>query len=101
MNTQKPSPVTSITDAATQTVTQSADAIKEEANRFGELAKAWWNRNADLLRDAAGTLRDEANAISTRTRLYVKDEPVKSVLLAAAVGAALTSLLMLVMKRDR
>src|SRR5215468_10915795 len=97
MSAQIPSQLTSIPNA----VNQATDTIAQEANRFGELAKAWWNRNADLLRDAAGTMRDEAAAFSTRTRLYVKDEPVKSVLVAAAVGAALTGLLMLAMKRDR
>jgi ElaB/YqjD/DUF883 family membrane-anchored ribosome-binding protein len=39
--------------------------------------------------------------MGSRTRLYVKDEPVKSVLVAAAVGALVTGLLMLMMKRDR
>jgi ElaB/YqjD/DUF883 family membrane-anchored ribosome-binding protein len=81
--------------------TEAGDAIAQEALRFGELARAWWQRNADLARDTAGAVRDRAAAFSSRTRLYVKDEPVKSVVLAAAAGAAVTALLMLLMKRDR
>jgi ElaB/YqjD/DUF883 family membrane-anchored ribosome-binding protein len=79
----------------------AGETIAQEAARFGELAKSWWHRNADIVRDAAGTMRDEAAAFSDRTRLYVKDEPVKSVLVAAAVGAAVTGLLLLFLKRDR
>jgi ElaB/YqjD/DUF883 family membrane-anchored ribosome-binding protein len=100
MSAQIPSQVTSLPNAVGNAVGQATDTIAQEANRFGELARAWWSRNADLLRDTAGTMRDEAAAFSNRTRLYVKDEPVKSVLVAAAVGAALTGLLVLIMKRD-
>src|SRR5262245_46693462 len=81
--------------------TEAGDAITQEAARFGELAKAWWQRNADLARDAAGAVRDQAAVFGSRTRLYVKDEPVKSVVVAAAVGAAVTALLMMLMNRDR
>jgi len=97
MNTDVKTQVSQFPHAAAE----ARDAISQEAARFGELAKAWWQRNADLARDAAGVVRDQASALGSRTRLYVKDEPVKSVLVAAACGAALTSLLMLLMKRDR
>jgi len=84
-----------------ESASQVTETIAQEATRFGELAKAWWSRNANFLRDAAVTARDEAAALHSRTRLYVKDEPVKSVLIAAAAGAAITGLLMLVLKRSR
>lgn len=77
------------------------DAVAQEAHRFGEMAKAWWQHNADLVRDAADTVRDEAGALSERGQRYVRDEPVKSVLIAAAFGAAVTGLAMLALKRDR
>lgn len=101
MISRTPSQISQFPNTAGEAAGEAVDTIKDEANRFGELAKAWWSRNADLLRDAAGTVRDEASALGSRTRLYVKDEPVKSVLIAAAVGAAVTGLLMLTMKRDR
>lgn len=94
-------PITSLPNVAKQAAGEMSDTIAQEANRFGELARSWWHRNADVVRDAAGNVRDEAAALGSRTRLYVKDEPVKSVLVAAAVGALMTGLLMLMMKRDR
>ena len=97
MNSYLKSQVSQLPNAAAE----AGDAIAQEAMRFGELAKSWWHRNADLVRDAAGTVRHEAAALGGRTRLYVKDEPVKSVLVAAAVGAAVTGLLMLLFKRER
>jgi len=80
---------------------EAGDAIAQEAGRFGELAKSWWQRNADVVRDARKRFATKQLAFGSRTRLYVKDEPVKSVLVAAAVGAAVTGLLMLLLKRDR
>jgi len=77
------------------------DAAVQEAHRFGEMAKAWWHHNADLVREAAGTVREGAGALSERGQRYVRDEPVKSVVIAAAVGAAVTGLVMLALKRDR
>lgn len=79
---------------------EATDAVTQEARRFGDLMRAWWTRNANVVRDAAGSVRDEAAAMGSRTRLYVKDEPVKSVLVAAALGAALTGLLMWLFRRE-
>ncbi len=78
----------------------ATDAVTQEAKRFGDLMRAWWTRNASIVLDAAGSVRDEAAAFGSRTRLYVKDEPVKSVLVAAVFGAALTGLLMWLFRRD-
>jgi ElaB/YqjD/DUF883 family membrane-anchored ribosome-binding protein len=77
------------------------DAVAQEAHRFGEMAKTWWHNNAELVREAAGTVRDEAGALGERGERYVRDEPVKSMLIAAAVGAAITGLVMLALKRER
>lgn len=77
------------------------DAVAQEARRFGEMASTWWRQNADLVREAAGNVRDEASELGERGQRYVRDEPVKSVLIAAAFGAAVTGLVMLALKRDR
>jgi ElaB/YqjD/DUF883 family membrane-anchored ribosome-binding protein len=95
-----PSRISAFPSSATE-ATEATEAVAQEANRFGELARSWWARNANMLRDAAGTVRDEAAAIGSRTRLHVKDEPVKSVLVAAAFGVALTGLLLWLFQRDR
>lgn len=52
--------------------------------------------SANVLRDqarhAADIVRDQALAAKERTSRYVSEEPVKSVLVAAAVGALITGL---------
>lgn len=52
--------------------------------------------NAQHLRDqarhAAGVVREQALAAKQRTSRYVSEEPVKAVLVAAAVGALITGL---------
>lgn len=79
---------------------EAGETVAQEASRVGELARSWWTRNAGLVRGAASTVRDEAAAIGSRTRLYVKDEPVRSMLVAAAFGAALTGLLVWLFRRE-
>lgn len=91
-----PTRIGSLQSAASDT----ADTVAQEASRFGELARSWWTRNATAVRDAAGSMREGASALGSRTRLYVKDEPVKSVVVAAAFGAALTGLLLWLFRRD-
>lgn len=87
--------------------TEAADAAREagdvaarEAARIGELARAWWRDHARSALDAAGMVKDEAAALGDRTQRYVRDEPVKSVLIAAAAGALVTGLLMLAARRS-
>jgi ElaB/YqjD/DUF883 family membrane-anchored ribosome-binding protein len=54
--------------------------------------------SANVLRDqarhAANVVRDQASAAKERTARYVADEPMKSLLLAAAAGALMTGLAM-------
>lgn len=87
-------------DKAAAAVQPMADAVAKEAARFGEMAESWWTRNAQVAKNAALHVRDEATALNDKTQRYVRDEPIKSVLVAAAIGAALTGLAVLLMKRD-
>jgi ElaB/YqjD/DUF883 family membrane-anchored ribosome-binding protein len=50
----------------------------------------------DGLSHTSQQLRDKADAASSAARGYIKDEPVKAVLIAAATGAVLMGLLSLV-----
>ncbi|HSI49607.1 MAG TPA: hypothetical protein VLA61_15145 [Ideonella sp.] len=89
-------------DKAASVVQPVAEAVAKEAARFGEMAESWWTRNAQMAKSAAVHVKDEAAALNDRTQRYVRDEPVKSMLVAAAVGAALTGLIVLLAKqRDR
>jgi len=54
------------------------------------------------VRDSASQVRERATGIGDMTVRYVRDEPVKSVLIAAATGAALVALVSLInSRRDR
>ncbi|MEO5732535.1 MAG: hypothetical protein ABIN96_09825 [Rubrivivax sp.] len=58
-----------------------------------ETAREWWERGARSARDAADTMRSEAGAVSLRTQRYVRNEPVKAMVIAAAAGALIAGLL--------
>ena len=49
-------------------------------------------RGIGAVRDGSGMLRENAVRASDRAIAYIKDEPVKAVLIAAAAGAALVTL---------
>jgi ElaB/YqjD/DUF883 family membrane-anchored ribosome-binding protein len=66
--------------------------------RAGEQAGALAQRSADAVRERAQQLRAQTTRVSDGTLNYIKDEPVKAVLIAAAAGAALVALLGLLRK---
>lgn len=61
-------------------------------NRATEQASALAQRSVDALRDGSQSLRDTATRASDNTVMYIKEEPVKAMLIAAATGAALMAL---------
>ena len=65
-------------------------------------AEAVVKRGVDALRDTAKQLRQTARRASETTVNYVRHEPVKAMLIAAATGAALMALISLMNRsRDR
>jgi ElaB/YqjD/DUF883 family membrane-anchored ribosome-binding protein len=69
-------------------------------NRLSSQAEAAARRSADAVRETSAQLRDRALMASDTTVGYIKDEPVKAMLIAAATGAALMALISL-MNRSR
>ena len=72
------------------------DARHEAApllNRASEQASAYAQRGVNALRESTQAVRDSAVQASDRTVMYIKDEPLKAMLIAAATGAALMALL--------
>lgn len=57
------------------------------------------HRGMDAVRDSASQLREKSLHAKEATTSYIQHEPVKSVLMAAAVGAALMGLLALFSSR--
>lgn len=66
---------------------QAAPAI----NRAGALAQ----QGVDTVRDSAQQLRERALQATDSTVSYIKEEPIKAMLIAAATGAGLMALLSL------
>ena len=65
-------------------------------NRATEQVSALAQRSVDAVRGGSQQLRDQARHASDSTVNYIKDEPVKAVLIAAATGAVLMALVSLV-----
>jgi ElaB/YqjD/DUF883 family membrane-anchored ribosome-binding protein len=83
------------------TATQDLKAIAaSESARIGQQLLDWLQNNAQMARDAAGSLREEAVAVGDRTQRYVRDEPVKSMMIAVAAGAGLAVMCMLLGRRS-
>lgn len=79
---------------AMDSVAQAAQEIRQDAvtpllNRAAAQASALASRSADSLRERSRQARDTARRASETTVTYVRDEPVKAMLMAAATGAAL------------
>lgn len=66
--------------------------------RAGEQASALAQRGVDAVRERSLQVRDQALRASDNTRNYIRDEPVKAVLFAAAAGAGLMALIGLLRK---
>jgi ElaB/YqjD/DUF883 family membrane-anchored ribosome-binding protein len=62
-------------------------------NRLTSQAENVAHRGADAVRDASAQVREKALKASDTTVSYIKDEPVKAMLIAAATGAALMALI--------
>ena len=65
-------------------------------NRVAEKAETLARRGIDAVKDGSQQLRERAQQASDSTVAYIKDEPVKAILIAAATGAALMALISLV-----
>ncbi len=79
-------------DSLSGTVKDIRDQAAPMVNRAAEQASALAHRGADAVRESSRQLRERAAQASDTTVSYIKDEPVKSILIAAATGAALMGL---------
>ncbi len=94
--------------AADETLDRLSDKVEEARSQSGALlnkvtsqAEAAARRGMDAVRDSSQQLRDRAMQVSDSTVAYVKDEPIKAMLIAAATGALLMGLItMMARSRD-
>ena len=81
--------------------TEAMYAMRDRTSRLATQAEDLAQRGADALRERSYQLRDRAVDFGDRGVAYVRDEPIKSVLIAAAAGAALIAVLALLGSRRR
>jgi ElaB/YqjD/DUF883 family membrane-anchored ribosome-binding protein len=85
-----------VANAAFDRLADKVESAREQAaplvDRLSSQAEAVAHRSADAVRDTASQLRERALRASDTTAGYIRDEPVKAILIAAATGAALMAL---------
>jgi ElaB/YqjD/DUF883 family membrane-anchored ribosome-binding protein len=92
-------------DQALDNLDHSVQQMREQASpRFDAVAQrasALAQQGAQSVRDTSNRLRDGAMHLTDDTRHYVRNEPLKSVLIAAATGAVLMGLASLLARPGR
>lgn len=93
---------------ANESLDQLSDKIHElrdtavpAINRLASEAETLARRGLDTMRERSAQIRERAVRVSDNTVGYIKDEPVKSMLIAAATGAALMALVSLLSRSSR
>ena len=93
------------TDQAFDALSNKVDDLRSQAgpmiNRMSAKAEDAAKRGMEVMRDTTQQLREKAQIAGDSTVAYVKDEPVKSMLIAAATGAALMALISLMNRSNR
>jgi ElaB/YqjD/DUF883 family membrane-anchored ribosome-binding protein len=88
-------------DGLADTVRHLHDDAAPVLNRAAARATEMAQHSLDAVRDGSQHLRASAQRASDNTVNYIKDEPVKAMLIAAATGAALMALVGMLRSRDR
>ena len=74
---------------------KAIDSAKPVMERWAKDAESMARRGLDSVRDTSRQLRERAAQASEGTVKYIQDEPVKAMLIAAAAGAALVTVISL------
>lgn len=95
-----------VTNDALNSLAGTVQDLRHQASpllqRASDQASALAQRGVDAVLDGSQKVRDQARHASDSTQDYIKAEPIKAVLIAAATGAALMALVGLMSRsRDR
>jgi ElaB/YqjD/DUF883 family membrane-anchored ribosome-binding protein len=82
---------------ASQALGRAGETVRDLRYGASDLAR----RGAHTMSDATAAAQRQLGHYAHATGRYVSDEPVKSALIAAAVGAGLTALVLAMMRRNR
>lgn len=88
-------------DRLTDKVDNAREQVAPMIDRLSAKAEAVANRGAEVVRETSAQLREKALRAQDTTVGYIKDEPVRSMLIAAATGAALMALISLASRSPR
>lgn len=86
-------------DTADSALNSARSRITPAVSRLATQAQSLASRGYSAARDSALMAKDRAAQMGDSTVRYVKDEPVKSVLIAAAAGAAVMGIIALLSSR--
>jgi ElaB/YqjD/DUF883 family membrane-anchored ribosome-binding protein len=75
-----------------ESVREVGSAASQEAAKVSHIVRDWLGHQSDCV-------RQQAQAATERTQRYVRDEPLKSVLMAAAAGALVTGLVVMATRK--
>lgn len=93
---------TGVVDSAANSLQDLRHRTAPMLERASEQVSAMAHRGMDSVRETSHQLRVKAEHASDTTVNYIREEPIKAVLMAAATGAALMALVSLVARsRDR
>jgi ElaB/YqjD/DUF883 family membrane-anchored ribosome-binding protein len=93
---------TGVVDSAANSLQDLRHQTAPKLERVSEQISAMAHRGMDSVRETSHQLRVKAEHATDTTTNYIRQEPVKAVLIAAATGAALMALVSLVARsRDR
>ena len=84
-----------------ETVEQARSKAGPMMNKVTSQAEAAARRGMEAVRDTSQQLRERAMQAQDMTVAYVKDEPIKAMLIAAATGAVLMGLISMLAGRSR
>ena len=92
-------------DSALDSLSSKVEDLRGQAapllNRVSSQAEAAARRGIEAVRDTSQQLREKALRASDSAVGYVKDEPIKAMLIAAATGALLMGLVALLSRSSR
>jgi ElaB/YqjD/DUF883 family membrane-anchored ribosome-binding protein len=89
-------------DSAVDGLSSAYGEAKPALSRYAQRARDYASDGYDAARERAAALKERGAQAVDSTRGYVQDEPIKSLLIAAAVGAAVIALVEVVrIRRNR
>lgn len=88
-------------DQAQDKVQDLADASRSRLRQVADVTSDYAQRGMERVRDTGASLRDSALDARDATLDYVRDEPLKAVLLAAAAGATLAAAILMMRRSYR